>query len=132
MRDLRAPDSVKVPVDQHLQVRFGFGDGTENLPSTEFRFDIADTHFKMSLGFLATPNEGRILGHHDRGCRYFWPRRGALTECLADSQGMTPQGLRILRGVNREHLLQKISRSSIGHECGEVRLGPTQFRGYPK
>ncbi len=119
---LGAPDSVKVPVDQYLQVRFGFGDGTENLPSTEFRFDIADTHFKMPLHILATPDEGRIQGHHDCGCRYFWPRRCALTEGLADSQGMTPQGLRMLRGVNRKHLLQKISRGSIGHECREMRL----------
>ena len=31
---LGAPDCVEVPVDQHLQVRSGFGDGTENLPST--------------------------------------------------------------------------------------------------
>jgi hypothetical protein len=53
---------------------------------------------------------------------YFWPRRGALTEGLADPQGMTPQGLWMLRGVNRKHLLQKISRCSVGHEGCEMRL----------
>jgi hypothetical protein len=121
-RMLGAPDSVEVSVDQHLQVRFGFGDGTENLPSTKFRFNIADAYLKMPLRFLATPDEGRIQGHHDSGRRYFWPRRGTLTDCLADFQGMTPQGLSMLRDVNRKNLLQKISRGSIGHEGGEMRL----------
>ena len=35
---------------------------------------------------------------------------------------MTPHGLRVRRGVNRKHLLQKISRSSMCHEGGEMRL----------
>jgi hypothetical protein len=76
----------------------------------------------MALLLLATPDEGRTQGRHDRRRRYFRPCRGALTECLADFQGMTLHGLRVRRGVNRKHLLQKISRSSICHEGGELRL----------
>src|ERR1700692_4669331 len=37
-----ASDGVKVSVDQRLEVRFGFGDGTKNLPPAGFRFDVAD------------------------------------------------------------------------------------------
>ena len=55
-RLLGAPDGVEVPVDQCLDVRFGFGDRTENLPSTAFRFDVTDTYLEVALAGLATPD----------------------------------------------------------------------------
>jgi hypothetical protein len=98
-----ASDGVKVPVDQSFDVRFRSGDGSENLAGAGFRFDIADAYLEMPLPFLATPDEGRIRGHHDRRRHYFRPPRGALTEYLAGFQGVTPQRLGMLRGVNRKH-----------------------------
>jgi hypothetical protein len=47
-------------------VRFCFGDSTKNLPSTGFRFHIADAYLEMPLSDLATPDECRIQRHHDR------------------------------------------------------------------
>jgi hypothetical protein len=41
---------------------------------------------------------------------------------------MAAQGLRVLRGIDREHLLQQISGRPVGHDGGEMRLKPVEFR----
>src|ERR1700722_14090680 len=44
---------------------------------------------------------------------------------------MAAQGLRVLRGIDGEHLLQQISGCSVGHDGGEMRLKPVEFRCRP-
>jgi hypothetical protein len=130
-RFLGASDGVKVPVDQRLDVGFGFGDGAKNLPSTGFRFDIADTYLEMPLADLATPDECRIQRHHDRWCHCFRCHGRTLLQCLTDVQSMAAYGLGVLRGVHREHLLEKIRSRSVGHKGGQMGLKLDQFRCYP-
>ena len=80
-RMLGAPDGVKVPDDQHLDIRFGFGHGTENLPTAGFRFDVADTHLKMPppVSQLRMKVESSVT---TIAAPRFWPGRSALSERL--------------------------------------------------
>jgi hypothetical protein len=110
-RVLGAPDSVEAPVDQHFDIRCGFGDGTENLTTTGFRVDIADAHLQMPLAVLTAPSEGGIQGHDNRGRHRFRRGRGTVLEHFTDFQGMTAHCPRVLRTIDREHLLQKIAAS---------------------
>ena len=50
----RSADAVEVPADQHPDVRVGFGDGAEDMPATELRFDIANPHLQMKLPILVS------------------------------------------------------------------------------
>ena len=54
-----------------------------------------------------------------------------MLEHLTDFQGMTAHGLGVLRGIDREQLLQKTSSRSIGREGREMRLKPNQLRCRP-
>ena len=111
------PDSVEAPIEQCLDVGLGFGDGAENLATTSLRFDIANPHLQMPLAILTATDEGRIQGRYDSlrlGFRR--RRRGTLAECLADFQGMTPQGLRVPGGIERKHLPQQIGSFPVGHQ----------------
>jgi hypothetical protein len=44
---------------------------------------------------------------------------------------MAAQGLRVLRCIDREYLLQQISGRPVGHNGGEMRLNPVEFRCRP-
>ncbi len=44
---------------------------------------------------------------------------------------MAAHGLEMLRGVDREHLLQKIGGRSVGHNGGQMGLKLDQFRCRP-
>jgi hypothetical protein len=41
---------------------------------------------------------------------------------------MTAHGLGMLRGVDREHLFEKISSRSVRHKGGQMGLKPNQLR----
>ena len=83
----------------------GDGNGTENLPATTFRFDIANPDLEMPLAVLTAPNECRIQGHSDRRYRHVRPRSGLIPQHRADFQSVMAQGLGVISGVNRKHLL---------------------------
>jgi len=112
-RVLGAPNGVEFAADQRFDSRIGFRDGAENLPATSLRFDIADLHLKMPLRILTAADEGRVQGDHDRRRRRSRLDRGTLNKSLTGFQGMAAQGLRVLRGVQREYLLQQVSRCPI-------------------
>src|SRR3954447_23046227 len=63
---LGSPDRIKAAADQACEIRVGLRYGAKNLPSSARRLDIAEPNLQPSLAGLATPNEGRIQGHHDR------------------------------------------------------------------
>src|SRR4051794_5426685 len=48
------------------EVRVSLHHGAEDLPPSARRLNIADPNLQLPLAGLATPNEGRIQGHHDR------------------------------------------------------------------
>src|SRR3954449_3776012 len=48
------------------EVRVGLRHGAEDLPPAARRLDIADPDLQVPLAGPATPDEGRIQGHHDR------------------------------------------------------------------
>src|SRR5215469_11992249 len=75
----------------------------------------------MPLAVLTAPDEGRIQAHHDRRRRRSRSGCGTIPQRLADSQGMAAQGLRILSGVDREHLLQHASGRPIAHQSAKMR-----------
>src|SRR3954454_2153648 len=85
---LGPPDRIEAAADQACEIRVGLGDGAENLPSSARRLDSADPDLQVPLAGPATPNEGRIQGHHDRlgtGRRRLhphlrWQRHGATGE----------------------------------------------------
>jgi hypothetical protein len=49
-----------------------------------------------------------------RGKEFLKPARRVVAGVGDDFQGMAAHGLGMLRGVDREHLLEKISRRSVG------------------
>src|ERR1700682_3788450 len=85
---LRSADGVKVPADQHRDVRFGSGDGAENLAPASLRFDVAHPYLQVTFSILATSDEGGIQGDRDRRRPRFRLDRGTITKCRAGSQGM--------------------------------------------
>jgi hypothetical protein len=120
-RVLGAPNGVEFVADQRFDRRIGFRDGAEYLPATGLRFDIADPHLQMPLPILTAADEGRVQGDHDRRRRRFRLDRATLNKSLTGLQGMAAQGLRVLRGVQREHLLHQVSPSySRGHAASGV------------
>src|SRR5271163_2986538 len=70
-----------------------------------FRFDIANPDLEMPLAVLTAPNECRIQGHSDRRYRHVRPRSGLISQHRADFQSVMAQGLGVISGVNRKHLL---------------------------
>jgi len=121
-------DSLEIAVDQLGDGSAGFGDGAEHLAAPGRRFDIADPHLQMPLALRAAADERRIQGHHNRRCRRGRPDRRALTQSLADLQGMAAQGLMMRSRVDREHLPQNVSGGPVGHQGREMRLKPVQLR----
>ena len=128
-RVLGSSDGVETLADQDFDVYVGLGDSAENLPSTRFGFDIADPHLQMPLAVLTAADERRIQGRRNRCHRRFWLGHGLIPKCLADLQGVPTQSLRILSGINREHLLQDISGHPIRHQGGEMRLKLVPLQG---
>ena len=113
---LGPPDRIKAAADQACEIRVGLRYGTEDLPSSARRLDIADPNLQPPLAGLATPNEGRIQGHHDRlgaGRRRLHPH--LRWERLGDLERVAAKGLRIRAGVHREHLPQHLGGRPIGH-----------------
>jgi hypothetical protein len=110
-------DGVEAAVDQHFDVGIGFGNGGENLPATRLRFDVTDPHLQMPLAVLTAANERRVQRHRNRRHRQrrFRFGHGLIAKCLTDLQGMPANGLRILSGINRKHLLQHISSHPVRH-----------------
>src|SRR5882757_2866052 len=102
---LRSANGVEVPADQHRGVRFGSGDGAENLARASLRFNIANSYLQMTFSVLATSNEGGIQS--DRDCRRLRFRldRGTITKCRAGPQGMAAHRFLVFADANREHLL---------------------------
>jgi len=125
-RVLGSSDGGEALADQDLDVRIGLGDGTENLPPTGLRFDIADPHLQMPLAVLTAADKRRVQGH--RNGRHRRLGHGLIPKCLTDLQGMSAHGLRILSGINRKHLLQHISGHPVRHQGGEMRVKLVQFR----
>jgi hypothetical protein len=78
-RALGAPDHrIEATADQRRGIRVGFGDSTEDLPSSGHRLGVADPDLQVPLVLLAAPDEGGVQGHHDglgRRCRFGWRRR---------------------------------------------------------
>jgi len=130
-RVLCSPDSVEVAADQRSDVGIGFGDGTENLPVPRLRFDVADPDLQMPLALCTAADERRIQGDHDRRSCCFRPNCGALTQSLADFQGMAAQGRMMLSRVDRERLLQQVSSRPVGRHSTEMCLKPVQLRRRP-
>ena len=94
------------------------------------RLDIADPDLQVPLAVLATPDEGRIQGHHDRlGAGRRRLHRHLRWQRLGDLEGVAAQGLRIRAGVHREHLPQHLGGRPVGHQGGELRPQPIQLRG---
>jgi hypothetical protein len=122
LRVLCSSDGVEALADQDFDVCIGFGNGTENLPPTSLRFDIADPHLQMPLAVLTAADKRRVQGHSNGRHRHFWPGSGINSEHLADLQGMSAHSLRILSGINRKHLLQHVSRHPVRHQSGKMRL----------
>ena len=118
-------------MDQHLDVRIGFGDGTENLPPARFCFNIADPHLQMPLAVFTAADERRIQGHGDRRSRLIGPHRRLIPKLRTDFQGVIAQSLRVVSGIHREHLLQHVSGHPVGHQSGEMRLKLVQLRRRP-
>jgi hypothetical protein len=114
-----------------FDVCIGFGNGTENLPPTGLRFDVADPHFQMPLAVLTAADERRVQGHRNGRRRHFWPGYGINPERRADLQGMSAHGLRILSGIDRKHLLQQVSGHPVRHQGGKMRLELVKFRRRP-
>ena len=130
-RVLGSADGIEVAADQLLDVGIGADDSAENLAATRRRFDIADPHLKMPLTIRTAADKGRIQAHHDRRRRRSRPGRRTIPQRLAGSQGVAAQGLMVLAGVDREHLLQHLSGRPVGHQGGAMRLKLIQFRGRP-
>src|SRR5258708_8822742 len=105
---LRSADGVEVPADQHRDVRFGSGDGAENLAPASVRFNVANSYLQMTFSVLATSNEGGIQGDRDRRRPRFRLDRGTITKCRAGSQGVSARPLPVLPNSHREPLLQHI------------------------
>src|ERR1700686_4472803 len=63
---LRSAGHVEVPADQHRDVRFGSGDGAENLAAAGLRFDVTHPYLQVTFSVLATSDEGGIQGDRDR------------------------------------------------------------------
>src|SRR4051794_23770749 len=63
---LGPPDRIEAAADQACEIGVGLRYGAEDLPSSARRLDIADPDLQVPLAGPATPNEGRIQGHHDR------------------------------------------------------------------
>src|SRR4051794_3553873 len=61
---LSPPDRIEA--DQACEIRVGLRHGAEALPPAARRLDIADPNLQVPLAGPATPDEGRIQGHHDR------------------------------------------------------------------
>ncbi len=112
-RTVSPADGIEVAADQRFDVRAGFGDGAEDLAATRLRFDIADPHLQMPLAALAAADEGRIQGHHDRRRQRGRPDRSALTQSLADLQGMAAQGRMMRSRVDRENICSKTSAAVL-------------------
>src|ERR1700709_1448563 len=75
---LRSTDSVEVPADQHRDVRFGSGDGAENLAAAGLRFNVTHPYLQVTFSVLATPDEGGIQGDRDRRGACFRLDRGTI------------------------------------------------------
>ena len=127
-RGLGSADGVEVPADQPREVSAGSGDSAENLAPPRVRFDVAHPHLQVPLPVLTAPDEGRIQGDHDRRRRRFRSGYGTIPKRLADFQGMTAQGLRVLSSIDREHLAQQVSGRPVGHQGAKMRLKPLQLR----
>ena len=63
---VRSADGIEVPADQHRDVRFGSGDGAENLAPASLRFDVANSYLQVTFSVLATSDEGGIQGDRSR------------------------------------------------------------------
>src|SRR3954463_14064495 len=63
---LGPPDRIEAAADQACEIRVGLRHGAEDLPPAARRLDIADPDLQVPLAGPATPDEGRIQGHHDR------------------------------------------------------------------
>src|SRR3954452_14557171 len=71
-----------------------------------------------------------VQAHRNRRHRRFRLGHGSIIpKRLADFQGMTAQGFRVLRGIDRKHLLQHVSGHPVRHQGREMRLKLVQFRG---
>src|SRR4051812_5237329 len=127
---LGPPDRIEAAADQAYEIRVGLRHGAEDLPPAGCRLDIADPNLQLPLAGLATPNEGRIQGHHNRlgaGRRRLYSH--LRWERLGDLERVTAKGLRIRAGVHRKHLPQHLGGRPIGHQGGELRPQPIQLRG---
>src|SRR5271166_378215 len=130
-RVLGSPDGVEALADQDFDICISFGNGSENLPPTHLRFDIADPHLQMPLAILTAANERRVQGHGNGRRRQLRPSHGINPKRRADLQGTSAHSLRILSGINRKHLLQHVSRHSVWHQGGEMRSKLVEFRRRP-
>src|ERR1700751_354446 len=74
-------------------------------------------------------NEGRIQAPHNRRRRLPRPGCRTILQRLTGSQGVAAQGLMVLSGVDREHLLQHLSGRPVAHQGAEMRLKLIQLRG---
>jgi hypothetical protein len=84
----------------------------------------------MPLTVLTAADERRVQAHRNRRHRRFRLGHGSIIpKRLADFQGMTAQGFRVLRGIDRKHLLQHVSGHPVRHQGREMRLKLVQFRG---
>jgi hypothetical protein len=72
-------NDLKAPADLNCDVCIGFCDGTEDLPPTIGRLDIADANFQVSFVIAAAADKGRISGDGDTryGIRGLCRRRRA-------------------------------------------------------
>jgi hypothetical protein len=125
------PTASRVLADQDFDICIGFGNGTENLPTTSLRFDIADPNLQMPLAILTAANERRVQGRRNRRRRQFWPGYGVNPERRADLQGTSAHSPRILSGINRKHLLQHVSRHPVWHQGRKMCSKLVEFRRRP-
>ena len=123
------PDGLEAAADQGSEVRLGLGDGAEDLPPSGRRLGIADPDLQVPLAGPATPDEGRIQGHHDRlGTGRRRLRLRPHRQRLGGLEGVAAQGLGIRAGVHREQLRQHLGGRPVGHQGGELRPQPVQLR----
>jgi hypothetical protein len=121
-------DGVEAPAYQRLDVRVGFRDGAENQSTTGLRLDVANPHLQMTFSILATSDEHGIQGDRDCRRRCFRPGCGTIRERFASPHGVAAQRFGIGSGVDRKHTLEQVSGHPVGHQGGEMRPDPVQFR----
>src|SRR4051794_24852325 len=90
-RILCPPNRVEVAADQRREIRVGLRDGTEHLPASRRRLDVADPDLQVPLAVLTAADERRVQGQRDhRGRRGRFDGRWH-RQRLGDLEGMAAQ-----------------------------------------